>query len=127
RQLASLRRRSVCGENAVSLRVELLQRDPYHLDALIALGEALVSLGRDADAEQAFARVLRFDPLHVAGLFHVCTFLDCRHRYRDAVACWERVVDLAPATEFGRRARREIRTATELGSIFAHKAAARTC
>jgi len=107
----------------VSLLVELLQRDPYHLDALIALGEALVSLGRDADAAQAFARVLRFDPLHVAGLFHVGTLLADRHRYRDAVACWERVVDLAPATEFGRRARREIRTATELGRIFAHKAA----
>src|SRR4029078_3854074 len=123
RQLASLRRRSVCGEDAVSLLVELLQRDPCHLDALIALGEALVALGRDADAAQAFARVLRYDPLHVAALFHLGTLLAARHRYRDAVACWARVVDLAPATDFGRRARREIRTATELGRIFAHKAA----
>jgi tetratricopeptide (TPR) repeat protein len=122
-ELATLRRRLGYAEDAVSLLVELLQRDPYHLDALIALGEALVALGRDADAAQAFARVLRFDPLHVAGLFHVGTLLADRHRYRDAVACWERVVDLAPATEFGRRARREIRTATELGRIFAHKAA----
>jgi len=122
-ELATLRRRLGYAEDAVSLLVDLLQRDPYHLDALIALGEALVSLGRDADAAQAFARVLRFDPLHVAGLFHVGTLLADRHRYRDAVACWERVVDLAPATDYGRRARREIRTATELGRIFAHKAA----
>jgi cytochrome c-type biogenesis protein CcmH/NrfG len=53
----------------------------------------------------------------------VATLLADRHRYRDAVACWERVVDLAPATDFGRRARREIRTATELGRIFTHRAA----
>jgi len=122
-ELATLRRRLGYPDDAVSLLVELLQRDPFHLDALIALGEALVAVGRDADAAQAFARVLRFDPLHVGALFHVGTLLADRHRYRDAVACWERVVDLAPATDFGRRARREIRTATELGRIFAHRAA----
>ena len=31
--------------------------------------------------------------------------------------------DLAPATDFGRRARREIRTATELGRIFTPRTA----
>ena len=122
-ELATLRRRLGYGDDAVSLLVELLQRDPYHRDALIALGEALITLGRDADAAAAFARVLRFDPLHVAALFHVGSLLADRHRYRDAVACWERVVDLAPATDYGRRARREIRTATELGRIFSDRAA----
>jgi tetratricopeptide (TPR) repeat protein len=122
-ELATLRRRLGYPDEAVTLLVELLPHDPYHLDALIALGEALVAVGRDADAAQAFARVLRFDPTHVAALFHIGLLLADRHRYRDAVACWERVVDLAPATDFGRRARREIRTATELGRIFAHRAA----
>ena len=74
-ELATLRRRLGYAEDALGLLVELLQRDPYHLDALIALGEALGALGREADASQAFARVLvlRVDGNDFSGLWSAWT------------------------------------------------------
>ena len=76
------------------LLIELLQRDPYHFDALIALGETLLALGRKRDAVHAFSRVLRFDPSHVGALFHEGAILFEQRRYRDAIDRWERVLDL---------------------------------
>ena len=64
-ELASLRRRLGRTGEALTLLIELLQRDPYHFDALIGLGETLLALGRKRDAVHAFPRGLRFDPTHV--------------------------------------------------------------
>jgi hypothetical protein len=41
-----------------------------------------------------------------------------RHRYREAIDRWKRVVDLEPAGETARRARRDTRTALDLQRIF---------
>jgi tetratricopeptide (TPR) repeat protein len=121
--LASLRRERGRGDEALPLLIELLQRDPYHFDALIALGETLLSVGRKQDAVTAFARVLRFDPRHVGANFHVGALLAEQHRYRDAVERWEMVIELAPTSDFSRRARREIKTAGDLQRIFGAKLA----
>src|SRR5207237_2263616 len=96
---------------ALTLLIELLQRDPYHFDALIALGETLLTLERKADAVHAFARVLRFDPDHVGALFHDGMILLEQRRYGDAIARWQRVLELGPTTDYARRARRGIRAA----------------
>jgi hypothetical protein len=40
------------------------------------------------------------------------------HRYREANDRWRRVVDLEPASEYARRARRDTRTAADLQRIF---------
>ena len=94
-ELATLRRRLGRAErSARRCSIELLQRDPYHFDALIALGETLLALGRKRDAVHAFARVLRFDPSHVGALFHEGVLLAEQRRYRDAIERWERVIDL---------------------------------
>jgi cytochrome c-type biogenesis protein CcmH/NrfG len=66
----------------------------------------------------AFTRVLRFDPSHVGALFYEGAILVEQHRYRDAIARWEKVVELGPATEYARRARRDMRTATDLQRIL---------
>jgi tetratricopeptide (TPR) repeat protein len=103
--------------------IDLLQRDPYHFDALIALGETLLSIGRKRDAVTAFNRVLRFDPSHVGALFHEGALLVEQKRYREAITRWERVIAISPASEYAKRAKREMRTASDLARIFGDRAA----
>ena len=121
--LASLRLRNNRPAEVLPLLIELLQRDPYHFDALIALGETLLALDRKQDAVTAFARVLRFDPNHVGALFHEGALLAEQHRYREAIERWRRIIELAPSSDFARRAKREIRTASDLQRIFGAKVA----
>jgi tetratricopeptide (TPR) repeat protein len=117
--LASLRRRLHRSDESLVLLIELLQRDPYNLDALTSLGETLFESGRRNDAAVAFARVLRFDPEHVGALYFEGVLAADHHRYREAIDRWRRVVDLEPASEYARRARRDSRTAADLQRIFA--------
>jgi tetratricopeptide (TPR) repeat protein len=116
--LAALRRRLNRHEESLGLLVELLQRDAYNLDALVSLGETLFGSGRRTDAGIAFARVLRFDPEHVGALYFEGVLAADQHRYREAIERWRRVVDLEPAGEYARRARRDSRTAVDLQRIF---------
>ena len=112
-ELATLRRRLGRPAEALTLLIDLLQRDPYHFDALIALGETLLALGAKRDAVHAFARVLRFDPAHAGALFHEGALLAEQRRYREAIERWQRVVELgadervrptrAPGDAHGRR------------------------
>ena len=122
-KLAALRRHVGRPDDALPLLVDLLQRDPYHFDALIALGETLLDLHRRTDAVTAFERVLRFDPNHVGALYHEGSLLGEQQRFPEAVARWRRVIDLAPTSDFARRARRDIRTAGDLQKIFATRLA----
>ena len=117
-RLATLRREMGRPADALPMLIELLERDAYHLDALIALGETLLDLGRKQDAVTAFARVLRFDPSHVGALYYEGTLLAEQHRYREAIIRWKSVIDIEPGSPFAKRARRDIRTATDLQKIF---------
>jgi len=116
--LATLRRLTGQPRDAVGLLVDLLQRDSYNFDAHIALGETLLELQRSADAATAFRRVLAFDPDHAGATFYDGVVLAAQKRYRDAIARWERVIALEPAGEYARRARREMRTAEDLLTVF---------
>jgi tetratricopeptide (TPR) repeat protein len=117
-ELAALRRQAARAGDALPLLIDLLQRDPYHFDALIALGETLLSIGRKRDAITAFTRVLRFDPTHVGALYHEGALLVEQKRYREAITRWERVIAHAPASDYAKRAKREMRTAADLARIF---------
>jgi tetratricopeptide (TPR) repeat protein len=66
--LAILRRRLGRHTESLDLLIDLLHRDAYHFDGLIALGDTLAAMGRTTDALHAFARVVRFDPTHVVAL-----------------------------------------------------------
>jgi tetratricopeptide (TPR) repeat protein len=61
-------RRTGRSRSALPRVVALIRRDVYHFGALIALGEILIDLAREADALNAFERVLRFDPNHSEAL-----------------------------------------------------------
>jgi len=65
-ELARLRLRLERGADALPPLIELLERDSYHFDALMALGDALLQMGNRDDAAIAYGRVLRFDPSHAA-------------------------------------------------------------
>ena len=102
-----------------ALLVELLQRDPYNLDALASFGETLFESGRRADAAR---RVRPRAALRSGARRRAVLRGRARRRparYREAIDRWRRVVDLEPASEYARRARRDTRTATDLQRIFA--------
>ena len=40
------------------------------------------------------------------------------YQYREAIIAWERVIDLEPAGEYARRARRELRSANDVKHIL---------
>lgn len=49
---------------AMHVVIDLLNMDPYRLDALVRLGDLLLTSGQHDQARFAFERVLRFDPTH---------------------------------------------------------------
>ena len=116
--LAALRRETGRALETIELLATFLGRDPYHLEALASLGESLYLAGRRDDARFAFDRVLRFDAEQVAALFFDGVLLAESHAYDAAIARWQRVAELEPASPFARRARREMRTAQDLQRIF---------
>ncbi len=123
-ELASLRRTSGRTNESLDLLIALLERDPYHFDALLALAETLLAIGHKRDAAHAIKRILRFDPDHVGALYYDGVLLTDQKRFREAIDRWRRAIELDPASEFARRARREARTAMDLDMIFSATAAA---
>jgi tetratricopeptide (TPR) repeat protein len=120
-ELATLRRRTGQQREAVSLLVELLQRDSYNFDGHIALGETLIDLNRPADAATAFRRVLTFDPDHAGATFYEGVLLIGQRCYREAIERWRRVVELEPAGAYARRARGEMRSAEDVLSVLGRR------
>jgi hypothetical protein len=66
--------------------------------------------------------VLRFDPEHVGALYFQGVLLAAQHRFREAIGVWNRVMAIAPEGDYARRARRDVRTASDLERIFAKDA-----
>jgi tetratricopeptide (TPR) repeat protein len=121
--LADLQRRLGRLRPAIARLAELLEQDPYDLDALILLGRALLDDKRPQAALEAFRRVLKFDPEHVAALFNEGVVLAQLRRYREAVYAWDQVTRLDPSGPFAQRARIHARTALDLQHIFTSDAA----
>jgi cytochrome c-type biogenesis protein CcmH/NrfG len=101
---------------------EMLEQDPYDLEALLLLGRALMDDKRSDAAIQAFHRLLKFDPGHAGALFHLGVVLARLHRYGEAVEAWDKVTRLDPASSYAQRARQHARTALDLQHIFAYDA-----
>ena len=120
-QLAALRRSERRAPDTIDLLVGVLQRDPWNLDALASLGESLFLSGHRDDARLAFARVLRFDPDHVAALYFDGVLLAEARHFDAALDRWSNVIALEPAGDFARRARRDTRTALDLQRIFSSR------
>src|SRR4029077_20224480 len=82
---------------AVNLLVQVLETDPYELEALSLLGRVLLDDGRTPEALEALERVLRLDPEPQPARFHRGVARARERRFGDAVADWERVIQLDPA------------------------------
>ena len=67
-------------------------------------------------------RVLRFDPGNVGALYFEGALLAAQHRFREAAERWRRVIALDPTSTFARRARRDLRSASELQHILTLRA-----
>jgi tetratricopeptide (TPR) repeat protein len=117
--LADLLRRIESPKAAVPVLVQVLETDPYELEALAALGRVLLEDGRTVQALEAFARVLRFDPEHTAALYHQGTCFARQRQFDQAVQVWERVINLEPEGPFAIEARSRARSARDLQQIFA--------
>ena len=102
--------------------VDLLEADPYELEALTALGRALLEDGRTTQALEAFERVLRFDPEHAGALYNQGAALARQRHFELAVQAWERVVQIDPAGPYASQARSRARSARDLQHIFATSA-----
>lgn len=118
-ELAALRRGRGRAAETIPLLADLLLREPYHFDALAALGESLMLCDRQADARVAFERVLRFVPVHGAALYFSGVQLSDEHRYDDAIERWATLIAAQPESDFARRARIAARSAGDLRRIFA--------
>jgi tetratricopeptide (TPR) repeat protein len=123
-ELAQLWRRTGKKDAAMRVVIELLERDMTLTPALLALGELLFELGRRKDAALAFARLRRMDPAHPAALYYEGALFAEQHRFREAIERWEKVVEIEPDGPYGRRARRDGRTAADLAKIFTNGARA---
>ncbi|HET7790561.1 MAG TPA: tetratricopeptide repeat protein, partial [Gemmatimonadales bacterium] len=121
--LADLLRRTGQLKPAVVRLADILEQDPYDLEALVLLGRTLLEDKRYEAALEAFRRALKFDPEHVEALFNLGVVLARLHHYPDAVAAWERVTRLDPSGPYAPRARMHARTAADLQHIFATDAA----
>jgi tetratricopeptide (TPR) repeat protein len=117
--LADLIGRTESPRAAIPVLVQVLEADPYELEALTALGRALLQDGRTVQALEAFARVLRFDPEHTASLYHQGTCFARQRQFDQAVQVWERVIHLEPEGPFATEARSRARSARDLQHIFA--------
>ena len=89
------------------------------MEALTALGRALLEDGRTNQALEAFTRVLRFDQEHAAALYNQGTCFARQRRFDEAVQVWERVIQLDPEGPFATEARSRARSARDLQHIFA--------
>ena len=117
--LADLVRRSESPRAAIIVLVRFLEADPYDLEALTALGRALLEDGRTVQALEAFERVLRFDSEHAGALYYQGAALARQRQFELAVTAWERVVQLDPAGPYAAQARSRARSARDLQHIFA--------
>ncbi|MEW5916159.1 MAG: hypothetical protein AB1762_07125, partial [Gemmatimonadota bacterium] len=118
-ELSALHRSRGHAAETIPILAELLLREPYHFDALAALGEALMLCERKADARVAFERVLRFVPVHPAALYFSGVQLSEEHRYDEAIDRWAALIAAQPESDFARRARIAARSAGDLRRIFA--------
>ncbi len=121
---ADLLRRTGSLRTAVVRLAEMLEQDPYDMDALLLLGRTLLDDKRSVEALEAFRRALKFDPEHTGALFYLGVTLAKLQRYTEAVAAWDRVTRIDPGGPFAQRARMHARTAVDLQHIFATSDAA---
>ena len=73
-----------------------------------------IDLDRADQAARALRRVIQLDQQHLEGWYVLGGAMARLRRYNEAVAAWERLIHLAPASPLAQRAREHVRTALDL-------------
>lgn len=81
---------------AVPLLKKILESDPYNLDSALRLATALSSLGRNAEAEEAFAQAQKIAPQSQDVQTYFALHLARTENWQKAVPLLEKVVAEAP-------------------------------
>ncbi len=93
-------------QDAIDVLAPILDYDPDHLDALLALGVAEYNLEQDAAAEAHWLRATEVAPEQPAPWYNL-GFLYMSQtppEYDKAEAAWTKVIELAPGTELAENA-----------------------
>ena len=99
-ELATLRRRLGRASESLSLLIDLLQRDPYHFDALLALGETLLAMGRSVTRCTRSPACCASTHRTLALCSTKASFSWSSIAFDDAMDRWQRVIDLGPSTDY---------------------------
>ncbi len=91
-------------EAAISILVELLEEDSYHLPSLLFLGRILLDTRRVADARVALRRVMRLDSESAEAWSELSRSYEMEGRSKEAAACRAQAAALAESRSTGQRA-----------------------
>jgi hypothetical protein len=97
--LAEAYRKSGDPERALGILRPGLELHPDYIPASIVLGRCQLDLGRDAEAEAAFAHVAGLDPENVIALKALAEISERAHRFDDAAARLRQLLDVDRSNE----------------------------
>ncbi len=86
---------------AVTAFQQVLASDPENSEAYVGLGRTYDSLGRTAEAEQAFRSAIKIRPACWSCYNVLGIFLNKHTRYAEAAEAWRKVTELAPDNVWG--------------------------
>lgn len=96
-------------EQAVAILADLAAERPADTDFRFALGHALFSASRPAEAAAAFGAVLAVDPAHRRAAFGLARALEETGDTTGAVAAWRRYLQLDDSSGWAAQARAHLR------------------
>jgi hypothetical protein len=97
--LAEAYRKSGDPERALGILQPGLELHPDYIPASIVLGRCQIDLGRDGEAEAAFAHVVGLDPENVIALKALAEISERSHRFDDAAARLRQLLEVDRSNE----------------------------
>lgn len=107
--LALVQMRRGKSDSALDLLTGLTEARPADTDFRFARGSALFQLTRFDEAADEFNRVLKLDPAHTRAAFGLARAYQAADRKKEALAAWERYLELDSTSSWADTARRNHR------------------
>ncbi len=105
-------------DDALRLAERAAERSPQHVDALVDVARALLSLNRTADAQSALQRALAVDPRCVGALMLSAQLAARAGDLERAMDLWKRAVEADPTGASTEKAREAIAHASRLTTLL---------
>jgi tetratricopeptide (TPR) repeat protein len=81
---------------AMPVLIEVINADPQHFDATLALGSALMQAGRFADAAAILSHAVALNPASAPAYRDLGAAYDTQNLHEQAIAAFQKAVELAP-------------------------------